>query len=395
MKALKPVVVDQFLGEVNTIPSNKQKLGSLSLSSNVVVTNSGSLKKRKGYTLLAQGTAIKSSYGTQDHRFIFLVDSGSLYRLDNGGIRALASGATANAYYWAEESSNKVFMLGAGLCAMIDNGDTVSSLYIPKPVGVSVQNGAGGITAGKVLISAQYKNSAGLMGPLSDPISIDLANASILVTVPSLANHTAVVSMYMPLSGAWHIVGETNTFLALNTIPASAPTTDELYFDVEAAPLNSVVSAAFYQSRLATAICESPNLSRIQFSVPYHYHLFHTTDDRFEIPDQVTGMMAVNGELLIAGRNGLYVFTSDIRLVRLADYGTPVGKPIERMTDGSVRIWTDRGMCRYPEFKNLTEATVSLPPGTGCSTALYEQGGDAYVLVCNDGQGDAYNKTGV
>jgi hypothetical protein len=391
MKNLKPIVVDQFLGEVNTIPPNKQKLGSLALSSNVQVTNSGSLKKRKGYTLVAQGTAIKSSYGTQDHRFIFLVDNSNLYRLDNGGIRALASGATASAYYWAEESSNKVFMLGAGLCAMIDNGDTVSSLYIPKPVGVSVQNGAGGISAGKVMIAAQYKNSTGLLGPLSDPVSIELSQASILVTVPSLANHTAVVSMYMPLSGAWHIVGETNTFLALNALPASAPTTDELYFDVEAVPLNGVVSTAFYQSRLVAAICESPNLTRIQFSVPYHYHLFHTTDDRFDIPDQVTGMTMVNGELLITGRNGLYVFTSDIRLVRLADYGTPVGKPIERIADGSVRIWTDRGLCRFPEFKNLTEAVVSLPPGTGCASALYEQGGDQYLLVCNDGQGTAYN----
>lgn len=395
MKPSKPVVIDQFLGEVNTLAPNKQKLGSLALSSNVQVTNSGSLKKRNGYTLVAQGTAVKSSYGTQDHRFIFMVDNSNLYRLDNGGIRVLASGTTAGAYYWAEESSNRVFLAGIGLCAMIDNGDNVSSLYIPKPVGVTVQNGAGGISAGKVMIAAQYKNSAGLLGPLSDPISVELSQASVLVTVPSLANHTAVVSMYTPMSGAWHIVGETNTFLALNSIPASSPTTDEIYFDVEAAPLSSVVSIAFYQSRLVAAVCESPNLTRIQFSVPYHYHLFHTTDDRFEIPDQVTGMMMVNDGLLITGRNGLYLMTNDIRLVRLADYGTPVGKAIERMTDGSVRIWTDRGVCRYPDFKNLTEATVSLPPGIGCSTVLYEHEGSQYLLVCNDGQGAAYNKNGV
>lgn len=388
---MTPVVVDKFLGEINTRTANKLPLGALTLSNNVQVTSSGSLKMRTGFSLVAAGTSIVGSYGTNDERFIFVVDSGTLYRFDNSGFCAIANGLNSSATVWTEETSNRVFMSSPGVYVAIDDGERITDLGIPKPVGVSVQTGLGGITIGAALISAQYKSEDGLLGPLSDPVAVTMDGASVLVTVPAIAGFTAVVSLYVPKTGAWHVVGEAPNFLALNTLPDTAAVTDELYFDVEAMPPGIIGSIAFYQSRIAVAVLESPTLTRIQFSVPYHYHLFHTTDDRFEIPDQVTGMLTVDGQLLITCRNSIFVFTADSRLIKLVDYGTPAGKPIQRLPEGGALIWTNRGVCKYPEFQNLTQDSVSLPPGNGCSTTLWATSGDQYLLVCNDGGGAAYN----
>lgn len=388
---MKPVVIDKLLGEINTRKPDKLPLGACVLTNNVQVTGSSTLKKRHGYTLTASGTSILSSYGTQDERFIFLVDNGSLYRFDVGGVRALASGLGSNAVYWAEESSNRVFMTTPGLVAQIDDGETITGLHIDKPEGVAVQAGGGSITC-ELMIAVQYKDTAsGLLGPLSDPVSITLTDASVLVTIPAQSGMTAVVHGYTAQLGAWHVFGETNSFLALNTLPTDGALTDMLYFDVESPPLFNTVALAFHQSRLVAAVLESPALSRIQFSVPYQYHLFHATDDRFEIPDQVTGMASIDGQLLITCRNSIYVLTSDTRLLRLVDYGTPYGKPIQKLPEGGAMIWTTRGVCKYPEFANLSQDSVSVTPGNGCSTAWFAHGGDQYLLVCNDGQGTAYN----
>jgi hypothetical protein len=128
----------------------------------------------------------------------------------------------------------------------------------------------------------------------------------------------------------------------------------------------------------------------IQFSVPNFYHLFDTINESFELPDLITGLASVNGQLLITGMRSIHVF-ADGSLQKIVDFGTPVGKPITFMPDGSVLIWTNRGTCKFPEFQNLTEHNFSVAPGFGCSTSLYQHNGSDYLIAATDDLGSAFN----
>lgn len=166
---------------------------------------------------------------------------------------------------------------------------------------------------------------------------------------------------------------------------------NDLGTNVEGPPTTNVLYSAYHQSSVVLAVRVGEELTRIQYSVPQVYHLFHKVNDRFEIPDTVVGMESVNGQLLIVCRHSVYVHTADSRLLKLADYGGIPGKPITKLPENGCFFWTTRGVIKYPEFENVSQSEVSLPPGTGAATALFEYDGDIYFLVCNDQAGQAYN----
>lgn len=167
---------------------------------------------------------------------------------------------------------------------------------------------------------------------------------------------------------------------------------NDLAFNTEAFPSTGVVDMTYHQGSIVLAVKLDTGLSRVQFSIPQEYHVFHLVHGRFEVPDEITAIDSVNGQLLIVCKHSTWVYTSDSRLLKLADYGSPIGKPISKLPDNGCLIWTTRGVVKYPEFENVTEKVVSLPPGAGCSTIIYEYNGEKYFLVCTDGVGNAYNK---
>jgi len=381
--------IDRFLGVVNTLKDEDTPLGALADATNFMVTDAGSLSRREGFTLTAAGTQITGSYGTYDHRYLFVIDNGDLFKFDGSGFTQLATGFSTAPSYWCEESSNQVFVMSQGNYGSIESGETATNLYLKAPENIQFTPGAGSIS-GDIMVAVQYK-MGGRLSPFSDPVLYTLDAGSLMVNIPPIAGATAQVAVFSSTTGAWKLVGETANFMVINNLDPTAQMVDEMYFDVEPAPLSEVIGVTYYQARVVVAVRLSPELTRIQFSAPYQYHLFHKADDRFELPDEVTAMEVVNGRLLITCRNSIYSFTSDNKLNKLTDYGTPRGKPITKLPDSGAIIWTDRGVAKYPEFENLTEKIVSLPPGEGCSTTLYEKKGSQYLLICNDGSGEAFN----
>jgi hypothetical protein len=77
-------------------------------------------------------------------------------------------------------------------------------------------------------------------------------------------------------------------------------------------------------------------------------------------------------------------------LALLASYGTVPGLPWA--LDGKrTLIWSQRGLCQFPEFTNLTASRVSAAPGLQAGAAVLEIDGQTRFLACLHAGGTPFN----
>jgi len=389
---MKTKRLDKFLGLHNTADATTLPLEALSVADNVLITDYGDVAMRPGYSLVLGATSISGSYGVSDNSAMYFVEQGTLYKFDGVANQALVGGISTSTLFWCEESTGLVFLASEGSYLRIDDGQVVANLVIPKLEGLTVQLGGGNIPRGEALIAAQYRSEDGLYGPMSEVTSVKSAtDFNMLVTVPEIAGYVARIVVFLPDEGVWVPMATTKNFAVIDSIKGTGGVIPEIYFEVVAAPLKNVVAAAYYMSRVVLATQIGIGVTRIHFSLPQTYHLFSSVEDYFDVPDVVTGMESVGTTLLITGEHGIHTYSQELGYTKIANYGTPKGKPITKLPEGGCYVWTKRGVCSYPDFVNHTETKVSLPPGNGASTALFDYGGSRYILCCTDGAGVGYN----
>lgn len=277
------VEIAKFNGIRNTINPYASPLGSLMQADNVLINKDGNVTARPGYEKLINGDNITASYATLDQKSLFIVDSGMLFVFNGINIQPLINGLTDDPVFWCEESGERVFMIGGGGAAVIDNRYNVE-------------------------------------------------------LIPSVDSATCV---------------------------------------------------AFHDSRLAFAV-SMDSITRIAMTLPYD---FTALDEEysFDVPDIVVGMQSVKGSLVIAGMSAIWILTPEDVLMRMTDYGCVPGKPITIGSDKNAYIWTTRGLCKAPEFANITQNLSSVPPGNGASVNTLDYQGSHYAIVLNDGEGTSYN----
>lgn len=198
-------------------------------------------------------------------------------------------------------------------------------------------------------------------------------------------------SLFVASGTVYAHIENANELTHLTSLPIPTGDLDELSLYTESFPPDDVLAMTFHQGSVVMAVSTGTNTSRIQFSVPGQHHLFYKIHKRFEVPDRVVGLESVNGQLLIVCTSNIYAFSTESGLSALADYGAVPGKPIAKLPEGQCFIATTRGIAVYPEFKNITAATYSYPPGKGASAATYDIQGERFILLCTDGAGDPYN----
>lgn len=147
---------------------------------------------------------------------------------------------------------------------------------------------------------------------------------------------------------------------------------------------------AFHEARLVMAVLRD-SYTQLVMTVPYDVTQIDEAESSYTIPDTVVGLQSVNGYLVIAGTSALWMISPDNTLIRLTDYGCVPGKPIMIGSDKNAYIWTVRGLCRAPEFGNITLNLSSVPPGSGAAVNLFDYQGSRYAVVLNDGEGVSYN----
>jgi hypothetical protein len=388
---MQPIEITKFLGLRNTVSEARQPMGALTHATNILIDNSGAIIRRKGSIKVANGK-ISSSYGTLDNSAIYVVDDGSIYRFNGDEFVFICDGIGSGTVHWCEESSNLIFAQSALRFIAIEN-DTVTDLIVPPITDISVVVKIGSLPAMLMGIMAQYVNiETGLRGELSSYQTIDIANSSsLIIEVPPLTGYFVAIYGFMQDSGAWSLIGETENILHLNNYPATNELANDAYIDVSRIP-KDVVAMTYHIGRICVVTLSSKTTSLVQFSTPNFYHLFDVISEAFEIPDTITAVASSNGALVLTGIHSIWAF-ADGSLKRLAPYGTPVGKPITQLPTGELLIWTYRGVCQYPEFKNLTENNFSVPAGFGCATSLYEHDGSKYLAIATDDAGMAFNQS--
>lgn len=386
---MQPIELTKFLGLRNTVGEARQPLGALTHATNILIDDSGSITRRKGSVKIANGS-ITSSYGTRDNSAIYVVDGGSLYRFDGDTFIFICDGMGDGTVHWCEESSSLIFAQSEQRFIAIEN-DVVKNLNIPTVTDISVIHKTGNLPLMSFGIMAQYVSiETGLRGALSQYQIIDVAeSSSLFIEVPPIDGYFVAIYGFLPNSGAWSLIGETANVFLLTDYPAVNEPADDVYLNVMSLP-KDIVAMTYHLGRLCAVTLTNEQISLVQFSIPNFYHLFDIVSEAFEVPDVITSVASSNGVLILTGMRSIWAF-ADGSLQRLAPYGTPVGKPMTQLPTGELLIWTYRGVCQYPDFKNLTENDFSVPAGFGCATSLYEHDGSKYLVVATDDAGQAFN----
>jgi hypothetical protein len=148
-------------------------------------------------------------------------------------------------------------------------------------------------------------------------------------------------------------------------------------------PVGDVICAR--RSQMVVGVWEPErDRSVLYFSRPDFPHEFRLHKDFVLIPGRVT-MLAVTSKGIVVGTDrAIYVDSVDAPIERVADYGVPVGASVYDDRDFVV-FWTQRGLCKYPEFENLTDERLVVQLRESVCAGLLPYQGSTYAVVSQSG----------
>ncbi len=124
-----------------------------------------------------------------------------------------------------------------------------------------------------------------------------------------------------------------------------------------------------------------------------------------DVPAQALRDRVARGDLGMKTGKGFFDWPEDRRLAErarydallrqglalLASYGTVPGLSWA-LDDKRTLIWSQRGLCQFPEFTNLTASRVSVAPGLQAGAAVLELDGQVRFLACLNAGGTPFNQ---
>lgn len=387
------VRIEKFLGLVNTAPSERLPIGALTVADDVDLDDEGGARSRPGSALALALSGVCSAYTPMDGkgRALYIVDSAGLKQIqpDMTAI-LLKSGLPSGEYFWAE-AGNKIFYAGPAY-GVIENG-VVMDWRIPVPPSPALSAIPGTLPAGDYQVTCAYVATDGREGPAPVASQITLAaDKAIRIQVPRGYGEATAVYISPPAGSDLYlaVITADSDYLFNEDITRLTSPLDEAQKQTDALPDVDVI--AFHEGKLWGAqYFPQDDYSAVFFSQPFFFHLFNLYEDHLLIPGRVRMLASTDAGLVIGTDRQVLIHTPEEALVKLAGYGVVRGRPATTLPEGGALFWTERGVCTFPEFKNLTEKAVSLPPGNKCSTALLERGGLSQFIVLSDGLGTAYN----
>ena len=327
------------------------------------------MTKRNGYVLSKTLTNVTSAYSTPDQTG-YAVANGILYRiLPDLTVRALAESMATEFTTFG----NATFTHD-GL--RIEH-DSVTDLKISAPehpLKLTVIDGT--LPAGVYSATYCYRSVTGMEGGSAPIATLELMTAGSIAIAPVTppAGYTAVIYV----TDANGTVYYDNDGIALNPLQILAKSFPE---DCE--------KIAYHQGKLWLSKALANGSSIIWFSKPFHYHLYDPQEYMI-ISGRVLDMASTEQGLVIGTDAAIYAY-SENALQKLADYGVVKGRPFTKLPDGSLLMFTLRGVCAALPFKNLSEKKVQFAPGVQCSTAIVQQNGLDKFVALSDGTGVAFN----
>ena len=372
--------ITSFLGLNNVTDSLRAGFGYLSVADNVVVTDSGAIEKRKGYSRVEAGS-FSAAYATLDYQRAYLVTSGSLRTLSGAVIK---TGITPAPMYWAEINDDVYFNNGTDRGIIRPDNSLIDWAWA-VPATPTVIAVTGSLAPGLYQVRCTSLTSDGRESGASDASEIVLADGQALQITGLAANSRVYIA---PADSSVFQLAFTATGAAVwNSSPDNLGR-ELLNNFLEPLPLGATVIQIWRGRAYAAQYMPAQDQTVVWFSEPLGFHLFNLNSNYFMVSGKVE-MLAPHDQALVVGTGtAVYAYTPD-GLKELADYGVAPGQHWAR-DDDRIMYWTTRGVCTFP-FSNLTERQVSVAPGVQAGGTIVRSGGQKRFVVALHQGGAAFN----
>lgn len=380
MAATKLPSVAQFRGLNNV--TDPVRLGAewLREADGVIVTAAGALEQRPG--LQPTTTGAEYPFATELGDRLCVAAGGFIQAVsDSGERRPLAPLSSSARVYWSEINGEITYCNGPD--AGIVRGDfSVAPVRWPIPAAPRLSADAGGsLPAGLYRAVSTLILPDGRETGASAPAEIVLGEGSALRIEPQPIDPSAgrsLVYLATANSAVFQLLGSPSGPVIWDQSP------DELGRDCLGMNLWPLPDAATviqqWQGRLFAGQALDDGNSVVWFSRPLAFHLFDTAADFFMVPGEVRMLAPHDSALLVGTSKGIWAY-GDGQLKQLAPYGVPTGLPWASDETGRVWIWTQRGVCTALPFSNLTQQTVSVPPGSDVHAHWCRHAGQEHFVV--------------
>lgn len=394
--AQKAVKIADFFGLVNTLDPLQSPRGSMVQADNIDIdssaTSGGSIHRREGYTKVATLTNVQSVFAPELGDCVYAIANGELLKLDSSfSSTVLKTGVPNGEYHW-EEVGPRVYICGPEKM-VIDTG-------VVRPWGIEVPDTpvvtaiAGSLPKGRYFVTCTFTNEWGEESASPIPAVVELEDDQALsVQVPSLADHTT--NLYVSPNNADTMYQAARD--CAGTFEYDGPLEHLVYplsqsqFQTNPPPKDGY-NLTYHDGRMHVVEYDhTKDISYVYRSELFWLALFNLFEQYDQIPGEVRILHSYSSGVLIATDREIYVYSDTEGLTRLAQYGVPRGYQVSESPTGVVYFWTNRGLCRVPEFRNLTEDRVSVPPGDYCTTVFVEKEGYNKVLISTTNGGKANN----
>lgn len=382
---------DRFYGLNNVSDPLTLNLGYLATADNIDITDAGKITRRDGFDLDTAGE-ITGAYGTIDTKRMFYVADGNLTAKD--GDVVLATGLASDRMHWAE-INDRVFYSNGTNYGIIEPDNTVSAWSWTPPSAPTLLAVSGDLPPGQYRVACTFvlldgsETGAGL----ESEVELLDGQALLISGITQTAGLRTRVYLAPANSEVFQLLSDdAPEALYWNSSP------DWLGIDLETDALDPVPSGSTviqaWRARLYAAqyLPETGNTA-IWRSRAFGFHLFDLHSAYLAVNGRVLMMAPTDAGLLIATDKAVHVYDGET-LSTLANYGTVPGCAwsIDQDAPGKpVYFWTVRGMCRFPEFANLTQH-VSVAPGVQAGAAVVQADGQTRFVVNLHQGGSAFNQ---
>ena len=372
--------IASFLGLNNVTDPLRAGFGCLSVADNVVVTDTGAIQKRAGYSRVEAGS-FSAAYSTMDFQRAYLVTSGSLRTLGGAVIK---TGITPAPMYWAEINDDVYFNNGTDRGIIRPDNSLIDWAWA-VPATPTVIAVTGSLAPGLYQVRCTTLTSDGRETGASDSFEMVLPEGRAL-HISGLAPNSRVY--IAPADSTVYQYAFTATGAAVwNSSPDNLGR-ELLNNLLDPLPLGADVIQLWKGRAYAAQYMPEHKQSVVWFSEPMGFHLFNLNSNFFMVPGEVT-MLAPHDTALIVGTDTRQYAYTEAGLKQIADYGVVPGQHWAK-DDDRIIYWTTRGVCTFP-FSNLTERSVSVAPGVQAGGTIVRSGGQKRFVVALHQGGAAFN----
>lgn len=383
--------IRSFRGLNNVTDPLRLGLSWFTRADNVDITESGGVKVRVGRTLALACTPT-GLYSTRDFSRLYVIDGGELRQvLDDMTVRPLAQGLGREAY-WAEINDQVLYVAG-GAAGIVTAEGEVLPWRLPVPAEPRVLVGEGGqLPAGQYRVCATFILPDGRETPASTAAEVVVEQGATLQIsgIEQLPGCVTRVYVAPADSTAFQLAfGAAGPAVAWAQPPEALG--QELLTDgLDPLPVGVDVIAEWRGRIFAAQYLPEDDKTVVWRSEPLAPHLWNLSEGFFLVSGRVHALAPNDAGLVVATDRAMHAYTPE-GLALLASYGTVPGLPWA--LDGKrTLIWSQRGLCQFPEFTNLTASRVSVAPGLQAGAAVLEIDGQSRFLACLHTGGTPFNQ---